>query len=147
MLTAEQIRGARAALRWEQSQLAERASVSVETVKRLEKMNGRLRAQYGTQASIRDAFENAGVVFLDDDSAGGFGFLLSIDRKKVIREKISREVQNIVSASLESEEKRDPLIYERGADYVAEKICKMMPNLLNLVMRRVLPSHQNGPKI
>jgi transcriptional regulator with XRE-family HTH domain len=62
MLSSEQIRGARAMLRWDQSRLAEEADVSVETIKRLEKMDGQLLAVTGTTlAKIEQAIDAAGV--------------------------------------------------------------------------------------
>lgn len=73
-MTAEQIRAARAALRWEQRELAERAGVSLPSIKRLESMVGPLLAtRMGTLDAIRRAFEAAGVTFLaaGEVSAGG----------------------------------------------------------------------------
>ena len=69
-LTSEQIRAARALLRWEQRQLAQAAGVSVETVKRIEKRPGRVSAQFATVDAIRRAFEAAGVEFTNDDAPG-----------------------------------------------------------------------------
>jgi len=48
MLTAEQLRAARALLRWEQKRLAADANVSLETIKRLESLIGKISAQTGT---------------------------------------------------------------------------------------------------
>ena len=48
MLTGEQIRGARAMLRLERRELAERAGVSFETIKRLERISGPISATPGT---------------------------------------------------------------------------------------------------
>jgi transcriptional regulator with XRE-family HTH domain len=70
MLTGEQIRAARALSRMEQAQLAGAASLSVETVKRLEKMKGAIAATTGTEAAIRRAFEAAGVIFIDENGEG-----------------------------------------------------------------------------
>lgn len=71
MLTAEQIRAARALLRWEQSELGEKSGVSVETIKRLEKMNGPLTAtRVGTVHAIQSALEAAGVVFIPQNGGG-----------------------------------------------------------------------------
>lgn len=70
MLTSEQIRAARALLRWEQRQLAATAGVSVETVRRLEKAPGPVSAYTGTVEAIRKALETAGVEFTDDDAPG-----------------------------------------------------------------------------
>ena len=70
MLTSEQIRAARALLRWEQTQLAVAAGISVETVKRLEKTPGRVSAYLATVEAIKKALETAGVEFIDDDAPG-----------------------------------------------------------------------------
>lgn len=69
-LTGEQIRAARALLRIEQKDLAKAAKVSLETVKRLEKMKGAVSAYDRTVDAIRDALEKAGVEFLDADNGG-----------------------------------------------------------------------------
>jgi transcriptional regulator with XRE-family HTH domain len=67
-MTAEQLRAARAMLRWDQRQIAAKADVSRETIKRLEKMDGPLLdARGATLAAIQDAFERAGVAFTDDN--------------------------------------------------------------------------------
>lgn len=66
-LTAEQLRAARAMLRIEQRDVAERAGVSVETVKRLEGMTGPLRTtRVATVEAIRLALEKAGAEFRED---------------------------------------------------------------------------------
>jgi hypothetical protein len=66
MLYAEQLRGARAFLRWDQSTVANRANVSVETVKRLERLDGALTGvKVATIDAIRSTLEAAGVEFSD----------------------------------------------------------------------------------
>lgn len=71
MLTAEQVRGARAMLRMDQSALAEAAGVSLETIKRLEKMNGPLTAtRVATVAAIEKALTKAGIEFTNGDEPG-----------------------------------------------------------------------------
>lgn len=70
MLTAEQIRAARALVRMEQSQLAATAGISVETVKRLERLAGPISANTGTEAALRRAFTEAGVIFIDENGDG-----------------------------------------------------------------------------
>jgi transcriptional regulator with XRE-family HTH domain len=68
-MTAEQLRAARAMLRWDQTQIAVKADVSVETIKRLEKMDGPLLdARGATIAAIRKAFERVGVAFTDENN-------------------------------------------------------------------------------
>jgi transcriptional regulator with XRE-family HTH domain len=70
-MTAEQIRAARALLRWDQVDVAKAAGVSVETMKRLEAMDGELlEVRAATVASIQKAFEAAGVEFLNHGQPG-----------------------------------------------------------------------------
>jgi transcriptional regulator with XRE-family HTH domain len=70
-MTAEQIRAARALLRWDQADLAKASEVSVETVKRLEAMDGELlEVRAATVAAIQKAFEKAGVEFLNHGQPG-----------------------------------------------------------------------------
>lgn len=71
MLTAEQLRAARALRRWDQAVLAERSGVSVETIKRLEKMDGRLTTtRVATLDALRTALEAAGVIFVAENGEG-----------------------------------------------------------------------------
>ena len=70
MLTGEQIRAARALLRWEQERLARAADISVPTIKRLEKMAGTVSGQLRTIQAIKAALEAAGVVFIQENGGG-----------------------------------------------------------------------------
>jgi transcriptional regulator with XRE-family HTH domain len=70
MLTGEQIRAARALARIEQAQLAELAGLSLPTIKRLERMVGLINANTSTEAAIRRAFGEAGVLFIDENGEG-----------------------------------------------------------------------------
>jgi transcriptional regulator with XRE-family HTH domain len=66
MLSAGQLRAARALLRWEQATVAGRAKISVETIKRLERLEGPLKAvKVSTIEAIQTAFEAAGVEFIN----------------------------------------------------------------------------------
>lgn len=69
-LTREQIRMARAALRWGVRDLGTEAGVAANTVNRFEQ--GR-NATPETLAAIRKAFEAAGLVFIEADAQGGAG--------------------------------------------------------------------------
>lgn len=76
-MTGEQIRAARALARMEQTALATAADVSVETVKRLERVKGVIVSMnIKTDAAIRKAFEAAGVIFIDGDAEHGPGVRL-----------------------------------------------------------------------
>ena len=70
MLRSEQIRAARALLRWDQKQLAAAANISVQTIKRIEGMPGKVSAYTGTVDAITKALEAAGVEFTNDDAPG-----------------------------------------------------------------------------
>jgi transcriptional regulator with XRE-family HTH domain len=70
MFTAEQIRAARAMLRIEQRELARRAGVSLETVKRIERSRGPVSTLAATAEALRGALEQAGVIFIAEDSEG-----------------------------------------------------------------------------
>ena len=70
MLTGEQIRAARALCRMEQAALAAAAGVSLPTVKRLEAMQGPISANTSTEAALRRALGEAGVIFLDENGEG-----------------------------------------------------------------------------
>ncbi len=63
-ITPEQIRAARALLRFEQAELAARAHVSVVTIRRLEGVNGRERVAPVTLDGVRHALEQAGAEFI-----------------------------------------------------------------------------------
>lgn len=71
MQTSDQMRAARALIRWDQKTLATEAGISVETIKRLEKMDGTLLAVTGTTlTAIRTALEAAGVIFIASNGDG-----------------------------------------------------------------------------
>jgi transcriptional regulator with XRE-family HTH domain len=63
LLTGPQLRAARAMARMDQEELAKAAGVTGNTVRRLEAMEGRLRATTTTVDSLQRALETAGVVF------------------------------------------------------------------------------------
>ena len=63
-ITSDQLRAARALLRLEQAELAERASVSVVTIRRIEAMRGRVASM--TVDGVRRALEQAGAEFVPD---------------------------------------------------------------------------------
>ena len=68
LTTGAQLRAARALVRMEQAQLAETAGVSVETVRRLERIDGRFNATLNTVRDLTRALEAAGVEFNPDGS-------------------------------------------------------------------------------
>jgi transcriptional regulator with XRE-family HTH domain len=70
MLTSEQIRAARAMLRIEQRELADKSGVSLETIKRIERTPGPISAYTGTVDKLRRALESAGIEFSEGDQPG-----------------------------------------------------------------------------
>jgi transcriptional regulator with XRE-family HTH domain len=64
MITGMQIRSARAALHWTVQHLADRAGVSIQTIKRFEVNDGVPGSRTSTLADIKAAFEAAGVEFI-----------------------------------------------------------------------------------
>ena len=69
-VTSEQVRAARALLRWEQRDLAEASGVSLPSVKRLETQPGALAAQERTIMELRKALEKAGIEFIEENGGG-----------------------------------------------------------------------------
>ena len=65
-VTPEQIRAARALLRLEQAELAERVGASVITIRRLESSQGRERVAPRLLARVRSVLEEAGAEFIPD---------------------------------------------------------------------------------
>lgn len=79
-MTSEQIRAARALLRWEQKDLATASGISLPSIKRLEARPGALAAYGSTVTSLKRALEAAGIEFLEDggtSSGGGAGVRLA----------------------------------------------------------------------
>lgn len=69
-ISSEQVRAARAMLRWEQKDLASASGVSLPSIKRLEGQSGALAAQPRTVEAIRRALEAAGIIFVAEDGEG-----------------------------------------------------------------------------
>src|SRR5882672_8147848 len=66
MITADQIRAARALLRLDQADLARRAGVSLATLRRVERSTEQARASSRAALSIQQALERAGAEFIAD---------------------------------------------------------------------------------
>jgi transcriptional regulator with XRE-family HTH domain len=66
MISAEQIKAARALLRMEQDELARRAGVSVTTIRRLEAASGDYAVAESTAEEVQMALREAGVDFILD---------------------------------------------------------------------------------
>lgn len=70
MVTAEQIKAARALLNWGQRDLAAAAGLSVPTIKRVEASRGAIRSTYATVLAIKEALEKAGIEFIHESGRG-----------------------------------------------------------------------------
>jgi ribosome-binding protein aMBF1 (putative translation factor) len=70
MITARQVRAARALLSWTQEMLAEKAVVALTALKRLESERN-LPVHDGTRDQVRRALEAAGIVFIESDRGRG----------------------------------------------------------------------------
>jgi transcriptional regulator with XRE-family HTH domain len=72
MITGQQIRMARQALRWTADELAKRAEITSKTIQRIEAENGPPKSSVTTLEKIRKAFEAAGIEFIGtpDDGPG-----------------------------------------------------------------------------
>ena len=65
----EQLRAARALLGWSQTDLADRAALSLPTVKRVETEQGP-RVSDAARLALRVALESGGVEFIDENGGG-----------------------------------------------------------------------------
>lgn len=68
MVTARQIRAARALLGWSQQDLADKAIVSINAVTRLER--NEVDPRLSTVTAVQKAITKAGVTFLPNDTMG-----------------------------------------------------------------------------
>jgi transcriptional regulator with XRE-family HTH domain len=73
MLTATQIRAARALLGWSQPALAKASGLSLPTIVRMESQLGPGRSSAANVEAVRNALEKAGVMFLDADDTTAVG--------------------------------------------------------------------------
>lgn len=76
LLTALQIRAARALLEWTQPQLAAASGLSMMSIRRMEGPSGPGQRSAANVEAVRKALEDAGVVFLSADDVGGPGVRL-----------------------------------------------------------------------
>jgi predicted transcriptional regulator len=83
MMTAAQMRAARALLGIDQRGLAEMAGVSLPTIQRMESSEGNVRGVIESLTRVVEAFERAGVELIGDNavsSGGGRGVRLKSPR-------------------------------------------------------------------
>ena len=72
LITADQIRSARAALRWTSERLAEESGLAIRTIKNLEQGDGVPASRSSSIIAVQKAFESAGIEFIGtpDDGPG-----------------------------------------------------------------------------
>ena len=96
-MRSDQMRAARALLRWSQQDLADKSGVSAPTIKRLEAMEGDLTAHNATIQALALALETAGVQFIPENG-GGAGVRLA-RRKAPTPEQPSEGEAGIIKSS------------------------------------------------
>jgi hypothetical protein len=69
-ISSAQMRAARAMLRWTALDLAAQSKVGVATIRRVEVVDGEIPVTLANEAAIRQAFETAGIEFIEENSAG-----------------------------------------------------------------------------
>ena len=70
LVDARQIKAARSFLRWRQDQLARLTGLALSTIRRLERSEGRIEANFDTVEKIRQALESAGIEFIGAPNLG-----------------------------------------------------------------------------
>lgn len=70
LIAPEQIRAARALLKWRASDLAEYAGLSLASIQRMEQDHGTDRAAAKNVEAVRKAFDDAGIEFIPENGAG-----------------------------------------------------------------------------
>jgi hypothetical protein len=69
-LTSDQVRAARALLRWSAEDLSRQSSVSLRTIRRAELAEGHTAMTTANNLAVRRALESAGVEFIDENGGG-----------------------------------------------------------------------------
>jgi transcriptional regulator with XRE-family HTH domain len=70
MLTCQQVRAARAILRWRAADLAEKAGVNISTIQRTERTDGPVLMMPANARAVQRALEAGGVEFIDENGGG-----------------------------------------------------------------------------
>ena len=138
-MTGEQLRAARAMLQWEQAELAKRAEVSAKTIKRLESVAGPLEAR--SIYSIQQAFELAGIEFLDKDDLGGRGdgVRFHSDRTAKMRRAIATSVALEIDIALLFAVRGDENFFERPIAEVKKLVLNLIADKLEESIVAVVP--------
>ena len=76
MFTPEQIKAARSLLGWNQTDLAQAASIGLNTIKRIELSKEEIRGRAENLWRIQKALEDGGIIFIPADETAGPGVRL-----------------------------------------------------------------------
>jgi transcriptional regulator with XRE-family HTH domain len=153
MVTAEQLRAARAILQMDQADLAKISGVSVETIKRLERQTGKIRAKDETIIAIQKVFEALHLEFLGDRDGCGAGVrLVHPDNLQLMREALTGEVTHALEQWLKARCATDPKFFEHGEKRVTQALTKLSARILPTIVHSVLsvvvthadPDHYEG---
>jgi transcriptional regulator with XRE-family HTH domain len=125
-ITGEQIRAGRALLGWEQNELAERANVSLKTIKRMEATSGVVDAR--SDWSVKRALELAGIEFVGEhdwrERSDGVRFCK--DPTSKIRRAIVSDMQIHLDVCLKMAVEKDQDLFERPISDVVQFVMKEM---------------------
>jgi transcriptional regulator with XRE-family HTH domain len=137
-MTGEQLRAARAMVRWEQTELAQRANVSVKTIKRLEAVTGPIDAR--SNWTIQHALELAGIEFLeaDDYRSRGDGVRFHKDRSAKLRRKLIEDVSRWLEVTLKIAVDKDEDLFERPAKEIAAIVSTELLDRLEKSIEEIL---------
>jgi DNA-binding XRE family transcriptional regulator len=137
-MTGEQLRAARAMVRWEQAELAQRANVSLKTIKRLEAVSGPLDAR--SNWSIKNALELAGIEFLDADDyrSRGDGVRFHKDRTGTLRRRLIEDVSRWLEVTLKMAVEKDEDLFERPAEEIVEIVSEEIHDKLAKSIKDIL---------
>ena len=108
MITANQLRAARALLSIDQRQMAELADLSVPTIQRMEASDGVIRANVDSLMKLVSALESAGIELINPGAAsatGGRGVRL---REHVTNPKTAPKATPKISSKTKSKTVRQP---------------------------------------
>jgi hypothetical protein len=148
-----QIRAARALLDWSQEELAGKANVALTSVRDLEAE--RRAAESTTVGKVRDALENAGVIFIRGSDLEGPGVRLAGERPYVIRRPSTLTKWDGVPVEVEykgkaftafiSREAIEDLGKLKGTESV-EKWLEVAENQLGFILDAICVAHQAGDR-
>jgi transcriptional regulator with XRE-family HTH domain len=103
MITAPQLRAARALLGIDQSVLARRAKLSLPTIQRMETSGGMIRGNVDSMMKVIQALDDMGVELIGEGGTSSDG-----GRGVRMRERVGRTSAQLVSASMPSSGNSEP---------------------------------------